>query len=180
MFTEQPKKAGSPLSFILMLVLFIAALAWLVPAVLSSEPLWFIPSETAPPAEIVIWNQGEKVTLRPTDDDYPALAAAIDAILNDITGYTEFGATPDTIAEYRATRSVEAFYAEGLKIRTRYGLGRPEQLLFPLTGVAAKERRFYIGANSSYWAGSPRTSSLEQLSAAVEVALSRQGAATSK
>ena len=179
MFVEQPKKSG-PLSFIVMLVLFIGVLAWLVPAVLSSEPLWFLPSQTAPPAEIVIWNQGQKVTLHPTDADYPALAGAIDAILNDITGYTEFGAMPETIAEYRATRSVEAFYTEGLKIRTRYGLGHPKQLLFPLAGVAAKERRFYIGAENGYWAGSPRTSTLDRLSAAVEVALTRQGTATSR
>lgn len=179
MFSEQTKKTN-PLSFILMLALFISALAWLVPAVLSSEPLWFLPAQTAPPAEIVIWNNGQKVTLQPTDDDFPAVAGAIDGILNDITGYTEFGASADTIAEYRATLSVEAFYATGLKVRTRYGLGRPKQILFPLAGVAAKERRFYIGAEGTYWAGSPRTSSLERLHAAVEVALTRQGLATSK
>jgi hypothetical protein len=62
-----------------------------------------------------------------------------------------------------------------LKIRTRYGLGRPKQILFPLAGVAAKERRFYIGADDTYWAGSPRTGSLDRLSAAVEVALTQQG-----
>jgi hypothetical protein len=179
MFNEQPKKT-SPLSFLLMLVLFIGALAWLVPAVLSSDARWFLPGETVPPAEIVIWNNGRQVTLQPDDDDFPALAGAIDAILNDITGYTEFGASESTIAEYRSGLAVEAFYADWLKIHTRYGLGRPKQILFPLTGVAFKERRFYIGADDAYWAGSPRTSSLERLHSAVQAALTRQGVATSK
>ena len=179
MFNEQPKKT-SPLNFIVILVLFIGFLAWLLPAMINGDPRWFLPGETPPPAEIVIWRDGEKVTLGPTDTDFPALADAIDAVLNDITGYSDFGASAVTLAEYRDTLALEAFYAEKLKIHSGYGLGSPRQILFPLAGSSYTASRFHLGADNIYWAGSPRTSSLARLQAAVEVALSRQGVATSR
>src|SRR5690242_20658449 len=100
MFNERPKPSN-PLWLVLMLVLFFGALIWLVPAVMSSDPRWFMAQDEAPPSSMVLWSGGQQVTLHPTDNDFAAITAAANTSLGHVISYSDFGPSEDTVAAYR-------------------------------------------------------------------------------
>ena len=178
MLDERPKKS-SVLSLVLMLILFIGGLMWLVPAVMSSDPRWFLKGDLPAPQRIVIWNAGRTLTLQPGDPDFVPVAADVTAALNYLTAYSDFGPSPQTIADYRNRLALEAYYAGPLQFHSQFSVGRPRQVMFPLVDSGYKEGRFFIGADDKYWAGGPRTAGLSGIYAEVAQVLRQRGIAIS-
>ena len=177
MFREAEHKKSNPLTVILMLVLFIVAMVWLVPALLSGDLRWFLPGVEGTPSEIIIWKDGEKTVLGPADPDFAPITAAAHVAVSNIFSSSDFGASEQTLQTYYHSFTLELFYAEPIQIHSRFNLGHPKQIMLPMTGVGSEEGRFFVGADGQYWAGGPRTAKNGAVREAVAAALTRRGVA---
>jgi hypothetical protein len=173
---EQPKQSN-PLVILGMLVLFALGIAWLVPAGLSGDLRWFWPGVSEQPHEIVIWSNGQQTTVALSDPDYAAISGAVDEAISHIVGSTDYGPSPETVAEYRQSFAIEVFYDQPLQIHSRFNLGHPRQIMVPLTGSGYTEGRFFIGAGGIYRAAGPISKGLLPVRTAVETALHHHGVA---
>ena len=176
MLNEQPKQSN-PLAVLLMLVGFALALVWLVPAGLSGDIRWFLPGVSEQPREIVIWSNGQQTSVAGSDPDYTTITAAVNEAIGHIVASSDFGPSETTVAEYRQSFALEVFYDQPLQIHSRFNLGRPRQIMVPLTGTGYAEGRFFVGDDGAYHAAGPITKGLPPVRTAVEAALSRRGVA---
>lgn len=158
-----------------MLVAFVLAGAWLIPAALSGDIRWFLAGVSEQPHEIVIWSNGQQTSITESDPDYAPLSAAVSEAISHIGGSSDFGPSATTVAEYRQSFSLEAFYAQPLQIHSRFNLGHPRQIMVPLTGAGYSEKRFFIGADGAYRAAGPITQGLSPVRATAEAALNHRG-----
>jgi hypothetical protein len=175
MFREVEHKKTNPITVIVMLILFVIGMVWLVPAALSGDLRWFLPGVDGTPSEIIIWKDGEKIILPPDDPDFAPITAAAHAAVSNIFSNSDFGASEQTLQTYYHSFALELFYPAPIQIHSRFNMGRPRQIMLPMTGVGYEEGRFLVGANGQYWAGGPRTAKITAVREAVAAALTRRG-----
>src|SRR5690349_16216751 len=130
---NETTKRTNPLFVLLMGIVFVLLLLWLIPAGLSGDLRWFLPGVSEHPHELIIWDHGETVALHPGDAEYGPIAAALEGALTGVYGATDYGPSGTTINDYRHSFALEVFYDTPVQIHSRYNLGHPTQILFPLT-----------------------------------------------
>lgn len=162
------KKSGL-FSFFLILVLFIAGLAYFTPVILTGNFLWFLPVFDVEPRVIIVYRGGEQITLRPGDPGFDEVTAASNELISKIEAvHRTFGISDVGLEDLRAEgTAVELFYDEPLDFPTPVNLGGPNQLLIPLSGHYAINPVALRGFDGDYWGAALRLGDLGELEAVV-------------
>ncbi len=170
-----PTKRTNPLIVIVMGIGFVILMIWLVTAGLSGDLRWFLPGVSQHPRELIIWDRGETVAIHPGDPEYAAITTALEQAIVSIYGSSDYGPSAATVNDYRHSFSMEVFYEAPLQIHNRFNLGRPTQLMIPLTESGYKEGRFFIGSDGAYWAAGPLVHGLPAVREAITTVLTARG-----
>jgi hypothetical protein len=155
--------------FVLVLVLVVAALVYFTPVVLTGNFLWFLPVFDVEPAKIIVYRDGEQITLYPGDPGFDQITAASNELISDIKAvHRTFGISDVGLEDLRAEgTAVELFYAESLDFPTPVNLGGPNQLLIPLSGHYTINPVALRGFEGEYWGAALRLGDLTALQASV-------------
>jgi hypothetical protein len=157
------------LSFFLILLLFIAAFVYFIPVLATGNFLWFLPVFDVQPERIIVFRDGEQLTLYPGDPRFDEVTAASNQLISDIVAvHRTFGISDVGLEElYAEGTAVELFYAESLDFPTPVNLGGPNQLLIPLSGHYAINPLALRGFDGEYWGAALRLGDLGELQAVV-------------
>lgn len=152
---ELRRRKGNPLEMILVTILAVAAMIWAITWISTGEPLWFIGAEfTDRPLQIVIWNEGEQIVLRPGEPEYETLVEQLNAQINDSQGYYETSPRPAVVEEMKESSLVAYFiYGRTLDLRSRWNLGEPNQIWLPVTGTYSSSNVLYTGSDGRFGHG---------------------------
>lgn len=133
---EAPARTGSNIMSMLVIVLGVLGLGYyLLPAIMSGDPLWFSTSFDARPRQITVIDRGQRTTIAPSD---PRFAPLVDAFNQTITQ----GHRPSSLGFSQATWDVvdrngllvEAVYAAPVKIHSRGGFEPTQRLVLLISG----------------------------------------------
>ena len=140
---------------LIIFVVFALIAVYAVVSINTSDPLWAWPRFSGTPERIIIYQQGQTREITPGSEDYDE----INGLINDAIGQIEtfhdtLGASQDTLQDYYTKQSVVVvIYAEPVTIHTRFNIGRPNNLLIPLTGRHSQYNPVFCGLNGGYWPG---------------------------
>lgn len=155
--------------FVLVLVLVVVALVYFGPVVLTGNLLWFLPIFDVEPTTIIVYREGEQITLYPGDPGFDEVTAASNALISKIKAvHSTFGISDVGLEDLRAKgTAVELFYAEPLDFPSPVNLGGPNQLLIPLSGHYTINPVAIRGFDGDYWGAALRLGDLTALRASV-------------
>ena len=155
--------------FVLVLVLVVIALVYISPVVLTGNFLWFLPVFDVEPMTIIVYRDGEQMTLVPGKPGFDGLTAASNELISNIKAvHRTFGISDVGLEDLRAEgTAIELFYAEPLDFPTPVNLGGPNQLLIPLSGHYIINPVALRGFEGDYWGAALRLGDLTELQAIV-------------
>ncbi|MCL4466263.1 MAG: hypothetical protein M1401_14895 [Chloroflexi bacterium] len=137
----------------LALVLFVAIIAYAVPALTTGNAFWFWPAVGVNPSQIVTYRDGVSIVHRPGTPGYKLLAPLISKALTQVSGLDDSGFSDNTLREIRAKgRAVEVYYSEAITIPTSFRTIQPNQILIPLDDKYEQWAVAYTGNDGKYWA----------------------------
>jgi hypothetical protein len=156
-------------SFFIVLVLFIAAFVYFIPVLATGNFLWFLPVFDVQPESIIVYRNGEQLTLHPGDPRFDEVAAASNRLISNIVAvHSTFGISDVGLEDlYAEGTAVELFYTESLDFPTPVNLGGPNQLLIPLSGHYTINPVALRGFDGEYWGAALRLGDLGELQAVV-------------
>jgi hypothetical protein len=155
--------------FVLVLVLVVIALVYFSPVVLTGNFLWFLPVFDVEPMTIIVYREGEKMTLVPGNPGFDQVTVASNELISNIKAvHRTFGISDVGLEDLRAEgTAIELFYAEPLDFPTPVNLGGPNQLLIPLSGHYTINPVALRGFEGEYWGAALRLGDLTELQAIV-------------
>jgi hypothetical protein len=144
--------------------------AYLLGALANDDLLWFLPFFNETPAQIVVYRDGCRAVLTPTDAGFAELASALNQVLSQIDGYEPgFGLAPDSRQQYiKQWRALEVTYPKRIKIHVVFRFGSPDTLFIPLNEYFGDARAVFGGIGGDYWASALRLKTIEPLQRAAE------------
>jgi len=166
----QQRAGGNILSLLAMLVLLIGGGYYLVPAVMSGDPLWFSTSFDARPRLIAVIDRGQRLELRPGDPRFDEIVDAFNSSLKRGYQYADFGFSDETWARVeRSGLVIEATYAEPVRLHTRGGFQPTRQLLLVVGGENLHATRVLFRGGNETRGGTPiQVNNLEPLEQVLE------------
>jgi hypothetical protein len=155
--------------FVLVLVLVVIALVYFSPVVLTGNFLWFLPIFDVEPMTIIVYRDGEQMTLYPGNPGFDEVTVASNELISNIKAvHRTFGISDVGLEDLRAEgTAIELFYAEPLDFPTPVNLGGPNQLLIPLSGHYTINPVALRGFEGDYWGAALRLGDLTDLQAIV-------------
>lgn len=161
------RKDASLISCALVLVLFIAALVYFTPVVMTGNFLWFLPIFDVEPSRIIVYRDGAQINLVPGDPGFDEVTAASNELISKIEAvHRSFGISDLGLEELREEgTAVELFYKEPLDFPTPVNLGGPNQILIPLSGHYTINPVALRGFDGDYWGAALRLGDLAELQA---------------
>ena len=155
--------------FVLVLVLVVVALVYFTPVALTGNFRWFLPVFDIEPTRIIVYRDGEQMTLVPGDPGFDEVTAASNELISKIKAvHRTFGISDVGLEDLRAEgTAIELFYAEPLDFPTPVNLGGPNQLLIPLSGHYTINPVALRGFDGDYWGAALRLGDLTELQATV-------------
>lgn len=158
---------------ILTIVAILLVLAWGTVAIANADALWFMPGVSGEAQEVVIYREGQVITLKPGDASFNQVVSAVHDNVSKITSNPPGGLSEDSLKLIRTRQSaVEVRYKGTAMIHSTYGVGKFDTLLIPLSGWQGGEAIFYT-AQAGYWiAKTPSigTENLERIRAGIAAA----------
>lgn len=152
---------------ILVLVAAILLIWWVINALNTGNPLWFLPFQpTYQPSRIIVRDYGTAVTLRPGDDGYDELTEALNETLSDFRNrdLIPIGLGEETLRRYHEEELVvEVYYPEEVRFNTAVRLRGVNQLLIPIDATHDDQNYVFIGSNGQWRAGAMVVESDEPL-----------------
>jgi hypothetical protein len=163
------KRSFNLRGFALILLLTIAALVYFTPVILTGNFLWFIPVFDTEAEKIVVYRDGEQITLYPDDPGFDEVTAACNALISRIEAvHPSFGISDIGLEQLRTEgTAIELFYAEPLDFPSPVNLGGPNQLLIPLSEHYIENPVALRGFDGEYWGAALRLGDLSELQAIV-------------
>ena len=156
-------------SFALILLLVVVALVYFTPVLLTGNFLWFLPIFDEQPTTIIVFREGEQLTLYPGDPGFDEVTSATNKLISKIEAvHRTFGISDVGLEDLRAEgTAVELFYAESLDFPSPVNVGGANQLLIPLTGHYTINPVALRGFDGEYWGAALRLGDLTELQAVV-------------
>lgn len=150
--------------------------AWALPALGTNDPLWFWPSFNARAERIVVYDEGRRVVLQQGQPGYEELNGALNRALGHIAGFNESqGLSQESLDDYYTRyRAIEYLYAGPVTIHSRFGTGRPDSILLPLSGRHSQGHVF-LGRGRRYHPGVLVVADMEEIRRAADAVIERLG-----
>lgn len=156
---------------LIILVVVVVGFWWLINVFNTGNPLFFLPFQpTYVPSRIVVRDYGTAVTLRPGDDGFDTLTAALDETLSSFTNtaLVDIGLSEETMRRYAEEELVlELYYGENLEFNTSVRMTNVNQLLIPIDATHADNNYVFIGANGAWRVGAMEVADMTSLKAAM-------------
>jgi hypothetical protein len=161
---------------ILTMAVIAVILVWGVTALTNGDPFWFAKRFDAKAEELVIYWEGQQMTLTPNDPDYDDIMAAFaKAIAKPVAFEYEVGFSEENINLYKEQyKLLEVKFKDVVQLHTRYPFNDANTYLVPLNMTHARYRRIYSFPGLLPYTSGPvnvQQSAFEQLFAAVEKAV---------
>jgi hypothetical protein len=123
----------------------------------SKDPLWFRTGFYELPNRIIVYHEGEQTELLPGQRGFDELAEAIRASLAlGVAAQSNTGLSEVSRQEaYTRHLTVEAFFAEPVKLHAWFYTGYPTQMLFPITGRHSDWPIVFLGKDGEYQSNAP-------------------------
>jgi hypothetical protein len=130
----------------------------------TGDPLWPLPADTKADAITIHWD-GRSTELRPRDERYGPLMAAVNRALTEVDGLEyQYGMGPEAFERYRAQgRALEAHYREPARAHGPHAIGPFTRLFIVLEGVEHDRRLIFVAAEGGYRGGPLRSKDLGEV-----------------
>jgi hypothetical protein len=151
----EQKKSGF-LSFLLTMVPIILIAVWLFVALPDGDLWWFLPVFDEKAAEIHLYRDGQEIVLRPGDEGYDEVNAAINGSLKGIKAKLSRAISEESQQDFYAKyTAVEIFYDDPVIIHSYHSFRKCDKLLIPLSGRHYDPPMVFGGTNlmDTYRAG---------------------------
>lgn len=135
-------------------------------SVMAQDPLWFVKDFDAQPTCIVVYHhRGTRSELQPGQLEFEALAGAIQASLTEgVVRPVSIGFSDASLQDvHNRFVTVEAFFAQPVKLHAPFDTGTPTQMLFPITGRHAEMSVVLLGQGDGYQSNPPVLKTMEPI-----------------
>ena len=145
------------LSMLLAMVGFGILVGYGTVAISAQDALWFVKKFDALPTRIVVYQEGERTELTAGQPGFAELAEAIRAsVAAGVSRPSGMGLSDLSRQDaYQKFVTVEAFFDTPARVHANFNVGRPTQMLFPITGRHSDLNVAFMGADGTYFAGAP-------------------------
>lgn len=169
-----PAKKISLSQPILILVGVAIAILWLINTLNTGNPFWFLPFQpTYTPSRIVIYHYGEKVTLRPGDEQFNEITTGLNTSLSSFRSnqFVSLGLSDDTQQRYYEEEYIlEIFFPQNIEFNLPIRFDNINQLLVPIDARHSGNDYIFVGRNRAFQAGALQVEDLSPLETALELA----------
>jgi len=149
-------------------VLFFLCLIYLLPTIVTLDPLWFL-SFNERAERIILYKEGRQIILSPGSPGFEELNTAVNQAMSQITSIAHLGPSPETMVEFKSKElCVEMRYSRRVVIHSSFNFGRWNSLFIPLTGRYTDMKAVFTGLDGVYGANTPTVRNLDQVRAVVE------------
>lgn len=150
---------------LLILVGAILLIMWLINAMNTGNPWWFLPFQPSyQPSRIVVRDYGTAVTITPGTPEYATLTTAFDEAFSDFsnTALIDLGLGDETLRRYAEEELViEIYYPEYITFNTPVRMSKVNQLLIPVEATHSGHGYLFLGS-SGLWRIGPMVMANEQ------------------
>lgn len=136
----------------------------------AQDPVWFTSGFKEQPNRIIIYAAGKRTELAPGQPQFSRLAGAIQQCLDQgVSHASGIGYSQGSLDDaYGMFLTVEAFFAAPVKLHANFNTGRPDQMLFPITGRHSDRPLVLLGRNGQYFGNAPILKTIEPLRAVLQ------------
>lgn len=133
------------LNGLIIIGLITLALVWGVTSLTNEDPLWFLQRFDAQAEAMIIYWDGEEISVMPEEPGYSALMEAFADAVSTPAGFEwQIGFSEDSIAQYQDRfRLLEVRFPEPIQIHTRHPFPEAATYLIPLNETHARWRRLF-------------------------------------
>ena len=123
----------------------------------ARDPIWFTPGFDERPIRITVYRAGQPFHLQPGQAGFEELANAVQASLaQGVARPSGIGLSDESLADaYRQYVTLEVFFDQPVKLHAWFDTGRPQQMLFPITGRHSEMSLVFLGVNGTYMSSAP-------------------------
>lgn len=151
-----------------MLVVFLGiglATIYLGVYISTHDPFWFAKGFHDQPYMIKIYDQGQEVKLTPGQPGFDELSAAVvDSLDQGVARLSGIGFSEASVQDaYAKYLTVEAFFANPVKIHSYFNTGSPTQILFPITGRHSNLKVALLGDGKRFAVNVPALKTTEPI-----------------
>ncbi len=159
------KLQTNSLRMVIVVVLFIAVMAFLTVTLTTQDTAWFTTGFYERPVKVVVYNGGLKTEYSLGKDGFADLAEGVRLALNSgVQRPSGLGLSQGSLEDaYNMYVSVEATFPYPVKLHSWFNTGNPTRALFLITGRHADRNVVFLGDNISYMAGAPVLNSVQPL-----------------
>jgi hypothetical protein len=135
----------------------------------AQDLLWFVSGFAERPARIVVYAAGQRHEFTEGQPGFDLLAEGVIASLSGgVARQSGIGFSDESLRDaYTLYVTVEAFFAQPVKLHAGFNTGWPTQMLFPLTGRHSELSVVLLGQDGRYQSNPPALKRLEPLRDAV-------------
>jgi hypothetical protein len=169
--TQNLAQSGSTLlKMLLVLIGFVAIIAYSTVAFTARDPLWFTSGFQEKPYRVVVYNAGQATEYWSGQPGYDQLAEAVRQSLDSgVAHQAGVGLSSESLQEaYKKYLTVEAFFIKPVKLHAGYNTGNPTQMLFLITGRHSELSPAFLGDQKGYWVNPPALKNLQPLREALK------------
>jgi len=149
---------------------FILVVAYGTVAFSAQDLVWFLTDFDARPERVVVYHGGQRTEYLSGAPDFDRLAEAVRASLaSGVTRPSGIGMSADSLQEaFSQFVTVEAFFAQPIKLHAWFNTAHPTQMLFPITGRHSDQPIVFLGSNGQYLSNAPVLNSVQPLRDALQ------------
>jgi hypothetical protein len=150
---------------LLVIVIFLVAVYYFTVTFTTQDLTWFASDFNQVPYLVVVYNAGQKTEYRAGTPGYEQLAGAVQqSLASGVVRQSGIGLSEESLADaYNKYISVEAFFAQPVKLHANYYTGYPEHMLFLITGRHSELNLVFLGGKNGYNVSAPALKTIQPL-----------------
>ncbi len=136
----------------------------------TRDLLWFQRGFSERPNRVVVYHDGTKTEYQAGENGYIELAEAVRQCLDSgVVRPSGIGLSAGSLEDaYSMYVSVEAFFADPVKLHSWFNTGNPTQMLFLMTGRHSQVPIVFLGVGKDYFADAPILKTVDPLRSALQ------------
>lgn len=150
---------------VLTLAIFLAAAYYGTMAFSARDALWFTQTFDERPSRMIVYLEGQRREITPEHAGFAALAEAVrSSLAQGVSHASGIGFSTGSLDDAYATYiTLEAFFAQPVKLHAPFATGQSNQMLFPITGRHSEQPLVLLGLNGQYMVNAPVLKTIEPI-----------------